>query len=71
MHIVSLWKQLAHLNSSFSLGQASKEFKKGIEEGAPDTMTVPQSATPIPELVGAGSPIEFRDTTEVRGTSDR
>lgn len=54
-----------------SLGQASKEFKKGIEEGAADTMTVPQSATATPEPLDAGRPIEFRDTTEVRATSDR
>ena len=53
-----------------SLGQASKEFKKGIEEGA-DTMTVPQSAPATPAPLDAGSPVELRDTTEVRAASDR
>ena len=54
-----------------SLGQASKEFKKGIEEGAADTMTVPQSAPATPAPLDAGSPVGLRDTTEFSATSDR
>lgn len=48
-----------------SLGQASKEFKKGIEEGGADTMTVAQPLMAAPELGDAS------DIADARGPSDR